>query len=353
MSFKISEGDSKRTSDERTGQSSGSGGVDDMHPSSYESEKERTTDLLCSACDRCRAKKTKCDGERPCDACKTFYMRENKLKNMEGVDLTAIGCSYSLAKKRGPPPATRNNPQTKSSSSSDNIKERKKKKHKKRHEGEQVHAAQPQVPQVPPVGMMLPHSAVEDSTTTAATTAAFILNLLNSITMQPSGGLQQAAGNPLLFPSPVSNPFPQQQQQQQLAFGGATGPTLNNPYVANTPSNSAISQQPQLAFLQQLIQLVCLYQEQQQQSQQQQHQQQLLQQIQQQIQQIPAQQGQLQQLPSSSLSSSDEAKAEGGGSLRSEVDQLKERVRRLEAENERLKESIESLHAKESSGDEQ
>ena len=142
MSFKISEGDSnKRTSDERTGQSKSSGsggGVDDMHPSSYESEKERKIDLR-SACDRCRAKKTKCDGERPCDACKTFYIRENKLKNMEGVDLTAIGCSYSLAKKRGPPPATRNNPQTKTVV----VVERKKKKHKKRHEGEeQVHAAQ-------------------------------------------------------------------------------------------------------------------------------------------------------------------------------------------------------------------
>ena len=67
--------------------SSASGGGDDMHPGydDSDSEKERTTDLLCSACDRCRAKKTKCDGERPCDACKTFYMRENELKKWRAL----------------------------------------------------------------------------------------------------------------------------------------------------------------------------------------------------------------------------------------------------------------------------
>ncbi len=325
----MSEG-SKRTSGERTGQSkstSSGGGAD--AGGGYDSEKARTTDLLCTACDRCRAKKTKCDGERPCNACKTFYMRENKLKNMGGVDLTAVGCSYSPAKKRGPP-ATRKSP-TKSSSSSDNVKEKKKKKHKKRHEGEQVHAAQPQLP---PVGT-LPSPAVEGSTTAA--TAATILNLLNSSTMQPAGGLQQAAGNPLLFPPPVSNPLPQQPSQQppqHLSFLGAAGPTQQQP----------------LAALQQLIQLVSIQQAQQQQQQQSQ-QQQLIQQLQQHLQQpvqqpqpIPAQQ--LQQDPSSPLSSS--AEAEGGKSLRSEVDQLKERMRRLETENERLKERIELLHAKQS-----
>jgi hypothetical protein len=53
--------------------SSASGGGEDMHPGCDDSEKERTTDLLCSACDRCRLKKIKCDGEKPCGACKTFY----------------------------------------------------------------------------------------------------------------------------------------------------------------------------------------------------------------------------------------------------------------------------------------
>jgi hypothetical protein len=334
----MSEGDSKRTSGETTGQSksSGSGGGEDaMHPSTeedrggYDSEKARTSDLLCSACDRCRAKKTKCDGERPCDACKTFYMRENKLKNMDSVDLTAVSCSYSPAKKRGPPPA-RNKSSTKSSSSSGNNDVKEKKKHKKRrHEGEQVHASQPQVPQLPPEGMP---PAAGDSTAV----------LLNSGTMQPAGGLQQAAGNPLLFPPLVSNPLLPHQPPQQLAFGGSAGPTQQQPLTA----------------LQQLIQLVSVQQAQQQQQQQQQLQQQLIQQLQQQVQQqvqqfqqqpeqpqpIPAQQ--LQQESSSSLSSS--AEAEGEKSLRIEVDQLKKRMRRLETENERLKERIELLHAKQS-----
>ena len=118
----MSSGDSKRTSGETSGQSksSGSGAEGKDDGGGYDSEKARTTDVLCSACDRCRAKKTKCDGERPCDACKTFYMRENKLKNMDGVDITTIGCSYSPAKKRGPPPLSNKTPSTKSSSSSGN-----------------------------------------------------------------------------------------------------------------------------------------------------------------------------------------------------------------------------------------
>jgi len=62
-------------------------------------DSKRKTDFLCSSCDRCRAKKIKCDGERPCGMCKAAYKR----KNVEELDLT-VACVYSLAKRRGPPP---------------------------------------------------------------------------------------------------------------------------------------------------------------------------------------------------------------------------------------------------------
>lgn len=34
---------------------------------------------LCASCDRCRSRKTKCDGNRPCGNCATKYMKKNKL----------------------------------------------------------------------------------------------------------------------------------------------------------------------------------------------------------------------------------------------------------------------------------
>jgi len=34
---------------------------------------------LCASCDRCRSRKTKCDGKRPCTNCATKYMKKNKL----------------------------------------------------------------------------------------------------------------------------------------------------------------------------------------------------------------------------------------------------------------------------------
>ena len=34
---------------------------------------------LCASCDRCRARKTKCDGNRPCGNCATKYMKKFKL----------------------------------------------------------------------------------------------------------------------------------------------------------------------------------------------------------------------------------------------------------------------------------
>ena len=34
---------------------------------------------LCASCDRCRSRKTKCDGERPCGNCAAKYMKKFKL----------------------------------------------------------------------------------------------------------------------------------------------------------------------------------------------------------------------------------------------------------------------------------
>ena len=34
---------------------------------------------LCASCDRCRSRKTKCDGKRPCGNCATKYMKRHKL----------------------------------------------------------------------------------------------------------------------------------------------------------------------------------------------------------------------------------------------------------------------------------
>lgn len=34
---------------------------------------------LCASCDRCRSRKTKCDGKRPCGNCATKYLKKHKL----------------------------------------------------------------------------------------------------------------------------------------------------------------------------------------------------------------------------------------------------------------------------------
>eukprot|EP00814_Leptocylindrus_danicus_P000129 CAMPEP_0116045864 /NCGR_PEP_ID=MMETSP0321-20121206/27886_1 /TAXON_ID=163516 /ORGANISM="Leptocylindrus danicus var. danicus, Strain B650" /LENGTH=894 /DNA_ID=CAMNT_0003527307 /DNA_START=24 /DNA_END=2708 /DNA_ORIENTATION=+ len=60
--------------------------------------------LLCASCDRCRQRKTKCDGGRPCSNCVSKYMKKNKLNSIQGVDITLFDCVYSPAKRRGPVP---------------------------------------------------------------------------------------------------------------------------------------------------------------------------------------------------------------------------------------------------------
>jgi len=59
---------------------------------------------LCASCDRCRARKTKCDGNRPCSNCANKYMKKHRLDSIEGIDLSLFECVYSPAKRRGPVP---------------------------------------------------------------------------------------------------------------------------------------------------------------------------------------------------------------------------------------------------------
>lgn len=62
---------------------------------------------LCSSCDRCRARKTRCDGSRPCSNCAAKYLKKHKLadpRDLAGIDPAALGCVYSPAKRRGPVP---------------------------------------------------------------------------------------------------------------------------------------------------------------------------------------------------------------------------------------------------------
>ncbi|KAG7354124.1 Fungal Zn2-Cys6 binuclear cluster domain containing protein [Nitzschia inconspicua] len=59
---------------------------------------------LCASCDRCRSRKTKCDGNRPCSNCAAKYMKKHKLTSVEGLDPNLFDCVYSPAKRRGPVP---------------------------------------------------------------------------------------------------------------------------------------------------------------------------------------------------------------------------------------------------------
>lgn len=63
-----------------------------------------TAMALCASCDRCRARKTKCDGGRPCSNCASKYMKKHKLTSIEGLDISVFECVYSPAKRRGPVP---------------------------------------------------------------------------------------------------------------------------------------------------------------------------------------------------------------------------------------------------------
>ena len=59
---------------------------------------------LCTSCDYCRVRKTRCDGNRPCSACKQKHIIKHNLNSSDGVDQAQFECVYSPAKRRGPLP---------------------------------------------------------------------------------------------------------------------------------------------------------------------------------------------------------------------------------------------------------
>lgn len=57
-----------------------------------EEEEDKKEVALCASCDRCRARKTKCDGNRPCGNCATKYMKKHKITRYAFITLKGILC---------------------------------------------------------------------------------------------------------------------------------------------------------------------------------------------------------------------------------------------------------------------
>lgn len=64
-----------------------------MDPTMADESKGDDSIALCASCDRCRSRKTKCDGERPCGNCAAKYMKKFKLTRY-GLGLAKV-CSLS------------------------------------------------------------------------------------------------------------------------------------------------------------------------------------------------------------------------------------------------------------------
>lgn len=325
--------------------SEGKSNLPELHPArksnssgrGNSSGRNRSTDHLCSSCDTCRAKKTKCDGERPCEACKLSYMRKNKISSIKEYDLKRIECVYSPAKRRGPPPKH---------SLDREMGERERErgdqdKKQRRYSEEHPIAGLGRVPEE----VTSPAAANPLSNMDAAT----ILNLLAMLNPAASAYQwqnQQAA----MPPMPPPPPPPPSIDPMSAAFLSALGNALNNQGMSmaqglgggatasrgyDIMSNAPSIASQQLACLQQLQQQ--LQQVLQQQSQ--------LQQLQQQLQQPPTQQGQTTRGAESSMSSSvEDTKTQA---LQNEVARLRRRVNELETENASLKQKIDLLQMKE------
>jgi len=305
------------------------------------------TDLLCSACDRCRTKKIKCDGNRPCEACTTFYTRGNKELNIARIE-----CVYSLAKRRGPPPKRKS-----SSWGASGDREKKEPFHKhKRPEELPVEA----LCLIPGQVSYATAAATTNSNNDAVPTSIFNpLGTMNPVTSN-WGFLQNHQTDIPLF-DPVSAAL-------QQAFFSSMGSTLGTPATTiaqgqvggtsvstghdtnMTHASSTATQQ--LADLQQLLQLIAhLQQLQQPPAQQQRFQRPLVQQHPPVEQVHPTSMTATTNFESSLSSSADDGRTpsdEGGRklSLRSEVEKIRCRVNNLEAENSFLKQRIESLQKK-------
>lgn len=59
-----------------------------------EDDEDKREIALCASCDRCRARKTKCDGNRPCGNCATKYMKKHKITRYDVSKLSCVqGCA--------------------------------------------------------------------------------------------------------------------------------------------------------------------------------------------------------------------------------------------------------------------
>lgn len=264
--------------------------------------------LLCASCDSCRAKKTKCDSKRPCEACVLSYIRRNKIASSKDVDVKKIKCVYSPAKKRGPPPKRTLE------------KEARGQEKKQRRVEEQSIAGR---------GQEMESSAANLNNNNLD--AASVLNVLGMMLNTPASTLPPPAP-----PPPMSANF---QQSILASLGSALGiqgvnmtqgvggvAASNGGYNVVNHASSATSQQ--LAYLQQL----------QQQSQVQQLQRQLQQQLQQSLTQHN---GQTTRRAESSITSSlEDTKTQAP---QDEVGDLRRRIHELETENADLKQQLDAL----------
>lgn len=275
------------------------------------------SDHLCSSCDRCRTKKIKCDGKRPCEACKTSYMRKNKIASVKEADLVRIGCVYSPAKRRGPPP--------KRTLDYREMEERWEQDQGKKQRG---HMEEQSISGVGQESSEIPSSANHNNMD-----AASILNLLGSVLNPPAPTVGFAqhppAATPLMQPRPPQmDPLSAALQTLLSSLGSAvgsqgmmsgqgfgTGATAGAGHDVMSNISSTATQQ--LVYLQQLLQHV------------------QLQHLQQQLTLPRTEQGQTTRAESSSISSSVED--ERTQSLQSEVERLRKRVNELEAENASLR----------------
>lgn len=258
--------------------------------------KPKDQQLLCSSCDSCRSKKTKCNGERPCEACILSYIRRNKLANADKVDKTKIACVYSPAKKRGPLPKRRATGESRDSEREQERKQRRKEDNNPRRVPEEVSS--------------VPNPNLE---------SASVLNILGAL-LNPASTMRPIPPPPP--PPPTIDPGALQQ------FLLSTLGTANTGY--HNLMNNAPSAASQLAYLQQLQQQMQL--------------QQLQRNLQQQLQQQPTtQQGQTTRGAESSLSSSSPEEENKTQALQNEVERLRRRVDELETENADLKQKLDAF----------
>ena len=258
--------------------------------------KPKDQQLLCSSCDNCRSKKTKCNGERPCEACVLSYIRKNKIANVDEVDMKKITCVYSPAKKRGPPPK-------RATGESRDSEEGREQERKQRRKEDNPRRVPEEVPSVPNPNLE----------------SASVLNILGAL-------LNPAAAASSMRPIPPPPPTIDSAALQQILLStlGTANTGYNNIMNNNAPSAAS---QLYLQHLQQQMQL-----------------QQLQQNLQQQLQQqVTALQGQTTRGAESSLSSPSPEEENKTQALQNEVERLRGRVDELETENADLKQKLDAL----------